>query len=67
MLPRKERYLLSYFNNKIVGYELPEYMLSELSNYKEILDKLLNENYLRVSNTKESISYLTIPDLKNIL
>ena len=51
MLPRKERYLLSYFNNKIVGYELPEYMLSELSNYKEILDKLLNENYLRVSNT----------------
>lgn len=67
MLPRKERYLLSYFNNKIVGYELPEYMLSELSNYKEILDKLLNENYLRVSNTKESISYLTIPDLKNTL
>lgn len=67
MLPRKERYILNYSDNKIVGYKLPDYMLSELNNYKEIINKLLEENYLRISDTKESIAYLTIPDLKEIL
>lgn len=67
MLSRKERYILSYSDNNLVGYKLPDYMLSELSNYKEIISKLLNENYLRISDTKESIAYLTIPDLKEIL
>ena len=67
MLSRKERYILSYSDNNLVGYKLPDYMLSELSNYKEIISKLLNENYMRVSDIKESIAYLTIPDLKEIL
>ena len=42
-------------------------MLSELNNYKKIINKLLEENYMRVSDIKESIAYLTIPDLKEIL
>lgn len=67
MLPRKERYILNYSNNKIVGYKLLDYMLPELSNYKEIIKRLLKDNYLRISDTKESIAYLTIPDLKEIL
>lgn len=67
MLSIKERYILNYSSNNLVGYKLPDYMLSELSNYKEIVSKLLNENYLRISDTKESIAYLTIPDLKEIL
>ena len=67
MLSRKERYILNYSDNNLVGYKLSDYMLSELSNYKEIVSKLLNENYLRISDTKESIAYLTIPDLKEIL
>ena len=67
MLSRKERYILSYSDNNLVGYKLPDYMLSELSNYKKIIGKLLEENYIRVSDTKESIAYLTIPDLKEIL
>lgn len=67
MLSKKERYILNYSDNNLVGYKLPDYMLSELSNYKEIVSKLLNENYLRISDTKESIAYLTIPDLKEIL
>ena len=67
MLPRKERYILNYSNNKIVGYKLLDYMLPELSNYKEIIKRLLKDNYLRISDTKESIAYLTILDLKEIL
>lgn len=67
MLSRKERYILNYSDNNLVGYKLSDYMLSELSNYKEIVSKLLNEHYLRISDTKESIAYLTIPDLKEIL
>ena len=67
MLSRKERYILSYSDNNLVGYKLPDYMLSELSNYKKIINKLLEENYMRVSDIKESIAYLTIPDLKEIL
>lgn len=67
MLSRKEHYILSYSDNNLVGYKLPDYMLSELSNYKKIINKLLEENYMRVSDIKESIAYLTIPDLKEIL
>lgn len=67
MLSKKERYILSYSDNNLVGYKLPDYMLSELSNYKKIINKLLEENYMRVSDIKESIAYLTIPDLKEIL
>ena len=50
MLPRKERYILNYSDNKIVGYKLPDYMLSELNNYKEIINKLSNLKNVNVNS-----------------
>lgn len=64
----KEIYILDYFNKRNTNFPIAESKLIDFGNdYDEILKKLIDEKFLRLSNINDEIPLLTIPELKNIL
>lgn len=61
-------FLLDYFNQRKTDYELAEYQIETYgSDYKERLSYLYDHGFLTIAGLEETLTALTIPELKNIL
>lgn len=64
----KELYILDYFYNRPIEEKVSEYRVSQFGNdYYPLLQKLILNGYLRISNIQDEIYMLIIPELKTIL